>query len=238
MAPSRKGRVLATLAIAYVAAVLTIDCLATQGVRWGIDWSLFRRIDVHPIPYPGGVFQTYGADYFKLAAWFVIPAAFAAWRFPSRWVTTGAWKPIDRWLLAGMFVLGAGAVASVHFIPGLRNMYPSLAELPIETRMVYLGWYLVWLATWLPGWELMHRYVLVRAAEAFGKAARPLALAGIPLFEAAYHVGQGKAWIECAGVAVFSVLCTAWTLRRRNILLPVLAHAFIEIGLIAFMLFV
>lgn len=235
---TRTKHVFAVIAFVYVAAVLVIDCLATRGVQVPFDWSVFYRIDVHVVGWSGNALQVYGADYFKLFAWFVVPVALAVWTFPVRWITTGNWKPVDKWLLGTLFVLGAGAVVSVKFIPALQGMYPSQSHLPQAIRWSYLGWYLVWILTWLPGWEFMHRYVLVRAASAFPRHRTVLALTLIPLFEALYHVGQGKALIECAAMAVFSLICTVWVLRRENMLLPFIAHAFIEVGLILFLLFV
>jgi membrane protease YdiL (CAAX protease family) len=56
----------------------------------------------------------------------------------------------------------------------------------------------------------------------------------VPLAEGVYHLQ--KPWPEMLGMVAFSLIATQWTLRRDNMLLPLLVHLAIEIELVAFML--
>ena len=49
----------------------------------------------------------------------------------------------------------------------------------------------------------------------------------VPLCETIYHLQ--KPLLEAGGMAVFSLLLTWWTMKRRNMLLPFVAHLYIEI---------
>ena len=94
----------------------------------------------------------------------------------------------------------------------------------------------VWLGSWLTGWEFLHRYVLIHhIKKAWPALAWPLVLVIIPLIETLYHLGQGKAFIEIAAVPVFSLALCAWTLHRENIVGPAIAHLFVEVALVMFL---
>ena len=60
----------------------------------------------------------------------------------------------------------------------------------------------------------------------------------IPAIEVAYHLGQGKPLLECLGAGGFGVVLCLWAVTRRNTLLPLLAHGFVELVLVAFLLLV
>ncbi|MCL4694164.1 MAG: CPBP family intramembrane metalloprotease, partial [Candidatus Hydrogenedentes bacterium] len=89
---------------------------------------------------------------------------------------------------------------------------------------------MLWTFSWLIGWEFLHRYFLLRPFAArwprFGWLI-------VPFSEGVYHLQ--KAPIEAAGMVVFSLVLTAWALRRRNALLPFLAHLLVEIELVLFL---
>ena len=217
----------AALLIAYTVAVYAVDSLATREVRVPIDWTVFAWR------------HESGFDLFKFVFWLVVPVMIAQpWR-DLGWFGVKRWKRVDLLALGGLCLLGAIAIVAVAWIPALRAMYPSLAEYPDEVRWQFASYALVWLCSWLIGWEFLHRFVLARAlAEAFPRAPMLAACAIIPLMEAAYHLAQGKGLIESGGVIVFGVLLTAYAVHRRNALLPFLAHLFVELALIGFMVLV
>ena len=53
------------------------------------------------------------------------------------------------------------------------------------------------------------------------------------IIEGLYHLQ--KALPEMGGMVVFSLIVTPWSMRRRNLLLPFLAHLLIELENLAFM---
>ena len=77
----------------------------------------------------------------------------------------------------------------------------------------------------------MHRYFLLRPVmHRFPRYGWLI----VPLCETIYHLQ--KPLLEAGGMAVFSLLLTWWTMKRRNMLLPFIAHLYIEI-LLAIALF-
>ncbi|MCC6490869.1 MAG: CPBP family intramembrane metalloprotease, partial [Candidatus Hydrogenedentes bacterium] len=82
-------------------------------------------------------------------------------------------------------------------------------------------------------WEFLHRYFLVRPFSARWPRYGWLV---VPVSEGAYHLQ--KHWTEMILMVAFSVALTWWTVRRKNALLPFLAHLFVEVELIAFMVLV
>lgn len=225
METSRRWRVTtAALATAYVVLVMTADTLALHRAEWlGVDWSVLRWRGAS------------GVDWFKFAAWFVVPVVLALPRMDwGAWGVT-RWRRMDGAILAGLAMLGMAAVALTRLVPALEALYPSYAGYPAEWRADYAQRQLVWIASWLLGWEFLFRYFLLVPLRRLHPA---WALALCPLIEAGYHLAQKPtAWLEALGMAVFALVLCAWALRRRNALLPLLAHALIEFELLAFQLF-
>lgn len=126
---------------------------------------------------------------------------------------------------------GVAAISLIGFVPTLRETYPSLGAAPLSLKLTEGLRLLIWTCSWLPGWEFLHRYVLVTSVQAkwprFGWLL-------VPLIEGAYHVQ--KPWPETLGMVLFSVVATRWTMTRRNVLLPFLAHLIIELELILFLI--
>jgi membrane protease YdiL (CAAX protease family) len=137
------------------------------------------------------------------------------------------WKRAD--LILFFLLTGAGFVALllVPRVPQLAAMYPNQSHLSPDKKQALIHYYLLWDLSWLPGWEFLHRYFLLRAVAArwprFGWLL-------VPLSEGVYHISKSP--IEAIGMTAFSLVATQWSLRRRNILLPLLAHAAIELGLL------
>ncbi len=235
----RPSNWLVAAVIGYVAIALTVDTLAAQNIRWPFGWSVFlwspasfwRVFDAAP-PSWVSTPPVSRVDAFKLIWWFIIPFLMCLPRMEWRWFSPQNWKRMDWLLLAGLIVLGSMAVVSVRFIPALRNTYGGMSHLSSELKRGYSIGYLVWIGSWLPGWTLLHRYFLLRIVmRRFPRYGWLL----IPISETLYHLQ--KPLIEAGGMLVFSLLLTGWSVKRRNVLLPFIAHLYVEIALLVALVF-
>lgn len=227
------------LIIAYVVLVLGIDTLASLPCSWPFDWSVFHwRVDtpwhllslVPPDWTRLRVIRSF--DLYKFLLWFVVPFCCSLRHMEWSWFSIRTWKRRDWMLLLFMMLAGGVAVLSVQVFPSLKAQYVSLAHLPLRERFLYGLAALSWTASWLVGWEFLHRYVLLRAAaQKFPRFGWFI----VPISEVVYHLQKPP--LEAAGMAVFSILLTWWSLKRRNLLLPFIAHLFVEVFLIAALLF-
>lgn len=229
---AKRPRVLVAGAIVYVALVLAVDSLATREATWPIDWRALNWLRTSDVGGPS-------ADYFKLIFWLIIPVAMCIPMFEPRWFRFRLERRIDRYIVAGLALVGVAAVLSVPLIPALRAMYPSLSAMPPGDKVTFAFHYGIWILTWLTGWEFMHRYMIpVLLVRAFPTRAFIIGIMLMPILEGGYHVAQSKHWLECLGMAAFSAALTAWAISRRNAIYPFLAHLAIEVALIALMLVV
>lgn len=228
--PPPSTRLVVAVAV-YVFIVLTVDVLALYGdkglINWGIfQWSpasLWTGLRVTP-PHWAYSLPYRQIDLFKFTFWFLIPVVICIRRMEWSWFSLLNWKRTD-WLLLGiMLVLGGIAVGSIPFIPSLKTTYAGLGDTNASRNHVYFIAYLLWTASWLPGWEFMHRYFLLRTVmQRFPRFGWLI----VPLCETIYHLQ--KPWLEAGGMAAFSLLLTWWTMKRRTMLLPFVAHLYIEI---------
>ncbi|HPO14687.1 MAG TPA: hypothetical protein PLI09_14700 [Candidatus Hydrogenedentes bacterium] len=246
--PERSSRLplwlLTGIVIAYVAAVLALDTLAVMGVNKPIHWSMFswHPASVYNFATDHGVPSALVSwmklillrqfDVFKFVMWFLVPFLFSLW-----WMDWGAlgfrrWKKVDLYLLLGLAALGMAAMILIPLVPSLSATYGGLAHLSSGKKWGTLILQIVWIISWLPGWEFMHRYVLLRKVSVqwpqFGWIL-------VPVFEGVYHLQ--KPLLEALGMAAISIILTQWTLRRRNVMLPFIVHLIIEIELLVFLLF-
>lgn len=227
------------LVIGYVATVLLVDTLATASVTWPIRWSLFtwKLGTAFDLP-SGSVIARF--DLFKFVFWLLIPLAVALPRLDWRYLLATRWT---RWDIAFVAVLGGAGMAAMFLIPRvpeLQEYYPSLREWPAEVRVQYFFIQLIWVVSWLPGWEFLHRYVLLRTVQPSAPEWRqPLAHPRqwgwllVPVFETLYHLQ--KAPLEAAGMFVLSTVLTLWCLKRGNWLIAFVVHLIIEVELLIFM---
>ncbi len=192
--------------LAYTAAVLALDTFAVHNV--------FVK----------------GADLFKIVAWFAIPFLFSLRRFDWGWLGVARWKRIDIVILGALVLICAGAVLVIPLFPSLRTTYGSVSHFSAAAKRSFVTHRVIWTFSWLIGWEFLHRCVLLRQLSARWPRWGWLI---IPVFEGAYHLQ--KPMIEALGMVAFSAILTPWALRRRNVLLPFLAHLAIELELIAFL---
>jgi membrane protease YdiL (CAAX protease family) len=229
------------LVFAYIAVVLTVDTLAVSRVKTPIDWSMFqwflpkslafleRTLGLH-LDFLKQIWMS-RLDVFKLLFWFVIPFVFCLRHMDWGALGIRGWKRMDYIILAVLAVLGLGAVFLIPHVPQLRYIYASLAEASPEQKWIAFRGQLVWVASWLIGWEFLHRYVLLRQAQRLWPVWGWLL---VPFSEGVYHLQ--KPALEALGMVVFSIILTQWAIRRKNVLLPFLAHLIIEVELILFLL--
>lgn len=209
------------LALAYVAAVLAIDTLAAQNVRVPFPWSHLRWS------------ASCGADLTKFALWFVVPFLLCLRGMDWGYLGVKRWRRIDLVILGLLACVGMAAVISTLAFPSLHATYPGLGKAPAAIKWHYLMQGVAWTLSWLIGWEFLHRYfLLTRLTSAWPKYGWLL----IPLSEGAYHLQ--KPLLEAGGMVLYSVVLTLWAMRRKNALLPFLAHLTIEIELIVFQILV
>ncbi len=243
------GKIVAALLILYVVVVLGVDTLAAKNVTWIIAWGeWFRWTPATLAGLLGGVLprslvelllspRVNQIDLFKLIMWFIVPVLLS-WR----WMDWGAWawgrwRAMDWGLLLLAAVGGTVAVFLIPYIPGVRELYQSAPNLTVEQKLVIFFSYNLWCLSWLPGWEFLHRYVLLAALGKFfprggwGWLVVPLLIA---TSEAAYHLV--KPWPEMLAMFGFGFVASVWSYQRSNWLLPLLAHWLIELALVIFLL--
>ncbi|MCK5862983.1 MAG: hypothetical protein KAH38_10885 [Candidatus Hydrogenedentes bacterium] len=227
------------IVITYVALILGADTLAAYKVSWPFNWSilhcrlifLWQFLDQSPPDWAKSVLLN-RLDLFKLLFWFILPFLISLRTMKWSWFSPHKWKRNDWLFLGGLLVMESIAILSIKFIPTLHASYPGLSYLPVETRLTYSIVSLVWVLSWLPGWEFLHRYFLLHSAlKHFPRYGWLL----IPLSETLYHLQKDP--IEAGGMALFSVLLTWWSVKRHNMLLPFLAHLYVEIALIVALAF-
>lgn len=212
----------AMFAIFYVAIVLILDTMMLHHPSVLRPFFVMLR------------WRVGGADLFKFVMWFVIPFAICLGRGMD-WGAFGVrrWKRIDWAILAGVAGIGLIVMLCIPLFPSVRGIYPSLSHISFATKVNFFTQQLVWTLSWLVGWEFMHRYFLLRRVQ----IAWPMwGWLLVPLSEGLYHLQKPS--IEAVLMVVFSLIATAIAMRRKNILLPFLAHFLIEMELIAFMLVV
>jgi hypothetical protein len=216
---------IAAAAVAYVIAALLLDTLVSQRAELVIEWGRFA--------WP----HSSGADLSKFTLWFAIPFIFALRGMDFQYFTFARWKKADWCLLAAVAGFGAAVMLILPYFPSLTEYYRGWGGQPIDSRVSHAFRTLMWTASWFIGWEFLHRYLLPHAFARLERYGVGLALSIIPALEGLYHVIQQKPLLECLGMVGLSIILTAWTMCRRNSLLPFLGHLLIEIELILYLFF-
>lgn len=229
--------------IAYVVIVLAVDTLAARGYGWPMRWAWFRwnpgtladLCSWMGVPKGAVSWLNTGVlaqfDLFKFTFWFLVPFLFSLWHMDWGWFGV---KRLRRWdfVFLGVFLLLCiGAVFLVPYLPGVRDYYGALARHGAGNPAKLFAECL-WVVSWLVGWEFLHRYVLLRAANA--RWARWGWLL-VPLSETVYHLQ--KPMIEAAGMGAFSLIVTVWTRARSNMLPAFVVHLGIELTLLLYLFF-
>jgi hypothetical protein len=193
--------------------LVTAVILGYAAVVLGVDWFVQGP-------------QIYGADTYKFVAWFLIPFLVCLPTMDWGYFGVRRWRRMDYGILVTAIVLEMVAVLAVRWFPALKAGMPR-----VDYTSVWR--FTVWNMSWVIGWEFLHRYVLLRHLSArwprFGWLL-------VPVYETAYHLNWPTLLMP-AGMMVFSLIATWWSLKRRNGLLPFLAHLIIELQLTVFLLF-
>ncbi len=238
------ARVVLGLVLAYVAAVLLADTLAAMGLRKPLDFSMFRWRPgtLYALASDAGVPNSLIAwmnsrllqqfDLFKCVFWFALPLLFSLRKMDWGALGVKRWTRTDLYLMGGLAVAGFAAILLIPVVPALRHTYHGMGSLAASQKALYFFLQITWIASWLPGWEFIHRYFLLRRAQAVWPRFGWLL---VPFSEGVYHLQ--KPGLEALGMVALSVVLTQWAMRRRNVLLPFLVHLIIEIELVAFLLF-
>ncbi len=227
------------LVVGYVALVLAWDALVTVGDTRTVNWAVFQwrpadlQVLLESLKMPHALvgwlslsFLTH-VDLFKIVFWLAIPLAICFWRLDWDYFTRRRIKPVDWLFLVGMCCFAVFSIVGVRFIPVLAHQYRGLGQVALSMRMQFLIMQLLWVFSWLPGWEFMHRYFLLRRVSVdFPRFGWLL----VPLAEGVYHLL--KPWPETVAMVVFSIIMTQYAIRRKNIVIPFLAHLAVEVFLI------
>jgi membrane protease YdiL (CAAX protease family) len=229
----------------YVIIILSIDCLATTHSSFlGIEWRIFSwhfPMLFESAIYPLSLFSSF--DFFKFIFWFIFPLIFTFFSLPKGnklsqlkpWINFRLQKK-EALFLGFLFLLGLFTVLSIYWIPELRDYYPSQNHLRSSEKFVFFQKYLLWTFSWLLGWEFLFRYYLISQVINQKKNIQYFFLLFIPCIESLYHVFQNKSSIESLGVFAFSLIATTWCIQKRTLTLPFLAHLFIELSLVSYLL--
>jgi hypothetical protein len=209
----------AIMMVLYAVFALTADSLSTNHTHWLINWSRFYWR-----------FKS-GFELSTAILWLGIPVLLM-WRdIDIRVFTFERWKKTDAWLLIALMLLGACGVYLIKFIPALNQYYQPQSHLSSAMKWSYATGYLIWLSSWLIGWEFLHRVFLMQYLQAvLGK----IGPCFIPVFEFVFHLQ--KSIPEALGMLLLSIVLTCWSYKRKNVLLPFLAHLAVELTLLAYLI--
>jgi hypothetical protein len=192
-------------AAAYVALVLSLD-------TFGLARARFAN----------------GFDLFKFVAWFVVPFLICLPRMDWGALGIRGLRRVD-WIIFGIALgLGALSILVVPLVPTLKSAFPHV---PAQYKWAYFSRMAIYNVSWVTGWEFMHRYFLLRTAS---KVSSRFGWLVVPLSETVYHLAWWPAWQMPAGMLIFSLIATRWSLSRKNVLLPFLVHFGIETELALF----
>jgi hypothetical protein len=215
--------------IGYVVLALGVDSLVASRVQWPFPWS---RLDWDlSMVFPSLRLSPWaGFDVFKFLFWFVVPFAICLPGMNWKYLLRGPWKKWDLILVGALAAVGMGVMFLIPLVPALSATYLGHGTMTPEQKTQYFLGVLAWNLSWLPGWEFMHRYMLLGAAQRSWPRWGWLL---VPLSETLYHLQ--KPGIEALGMMAFSVVLTFWCMKRGNWLLGFVVHLIIEVELLIFL---
>lgn len=216
MGKALKEKKTALFFVAYTCVVHLINYLGKEDLDWlGIEWGSLQ-ISIW------GEF-----DFTDLLIWMVIPFVLVFRKIDWSYFGFSRWEQRDIGLLLAIMAAGWFSMQMIPLFPSLSQYY-EIPPSPAEKRELVLH-SIVWTLSWLPGWEFLHRYVLLTRLE---KAWKNRGWMLIPMIETVYHFQ--KPMPEAFGMMVLSIVLTCWARKRRNVLLPFCAHGVVEMDLLLF----
>lgn len=215
--------------ITYVVVVLGIDSLVAMRVQWPFPWSRLNWDLSTTFPSLRST-PWAGFDLFKFVFWLLVPFALCLPGMNWKYLLRGPWKKWDLILVGALAVVGMGVMFLIPLVPALSATYLGHGTLTPEQKTQYFLGVLAWNVSWLVGWEFLHRYMLLGAAQ---KTWPRWGWLLVPLSETLYHLQ--KPGIEALGMMAFSVVLTLWCMKRGNWLLGFVVHLIIEVELLIFL---
>ncbi len=223
----RSSPTTAILLFLWVACVLGQEAWATLDPTKRILWLTIAQ----PI---GG-----DLEFLPWITWGALPAAILYWRHGA-WLSRecfgfARWTRGDKLFLLGVVVTAGFSIVVVRLVPALTDYYRTLSSYgnftPDQHTQYFLG-SLAWILSWLPLWEFMTRGMLLPFVD---RAFPKYGWLTVPALESAFHLV--KPWPEALAMLVFSLVATQWVRRRRNLMLPFLAHLAFELAVFGYVAF-
>ena len=221
--------------LTYVTLILGLDYLGLrQDIRpefgW-LNWPTTVRYLFTMAPIPG-ILQPFikSFDLYKFLFWFVIPVLWC-WRGMDwkAW-SKERWNKLEKRLLRLAIIVIPLSMFAIPYLPGIGQYYVSRGGFAENWDLALLQ--MLWTLAWLPGWEFMHRYLLLGAVH---KKWPGNGWMLVPCFEFVYHLQKPP--VEAGLMFVFGFLLTWYAVKRENFRFPFLIHLIVELSLIAWLTF-
>lgn len=236
------------LILLYAVAVLTIATAAQRQWAWPMDWTIFRwsPLTMYPVLHnlqqllhlPNASTQWLLAptlqsfDAFAFVTWLLIPLTAALFRIDKAAFGFRRWKRRDKFLLLGIALVVAIALVALQKFPTQHAFARQSLQRIAPSTGSTLPEHLLWIASWLLGWEFLLRYVLLnRLNHEWPRCGWRC----LPLVEGLFYLQASAP--EALARCLFAIILTRWTLKRRNLLIAIVAHLIIEVELAAFLLY-
>ena len=132
-------------------------------------------------------------------------------------------------ILGGILFLSFLAMFIIPHIDSLNNYYKAQSNISFDDKIIFAKRLMIWNFSWLIGYEFLFRFVLLKQYLKHDKYYYV-----ITLLEVLYHFN--KPYPEMFGVFFLSIFLTYWVRLRRNFLIALLGHFFVECSLLLFLI--
>lgn len=219
--------------IIYVVLVLGLDTLGMYHYKYGFaawfNWPMVVRQLFYHFPIPWATYMQpllSSFNVYKFVFWFVIPVLWC-WRGMD-WKAWNKerWTKLERRLLKVSIVILPLSMFLIPYIPGINQYYHGMNRGGgIDWAAAFLM--LLWTLAWLPGWEFMHRYLLLGAVH---KKWPNWGWLLVPISEFVYHLQKPP--MEAVLMFAFGLVLTWYAVKRENFRFPFFMHLIVELSLI------